>query len=207
MGIKGLHKGLSFCTEKTSIREFSGQRIAVDCSSWLHKSVYSVSEKYVESIEQKVVDANCVRVSARYISGRCRELLNNFRIKKVFLVMDGKRCPMKSDENEDREQRRQHNLKEARNYKRIGRRDKAEDKYKMCIKIRDDFTISVMNEVAKSFSRDQRVQFVWSPYEADAQLARLCIDRQADAVVTEVSRRLFRYVALRMCLSIILFLN
>jgi exonuclease-1 len=175
MGIKGLHKGLSFCTKKSSIREFSGQTVAVDSSSWLHRSVYSVSEKYVESIERKVVDANCVRVSARYISGRCRELLNSFRIKKVFLVMDGKRCPMKSNENEDREQRRQQNLKEARNYKRNGRSDKAEDKYKTCIKIRDDFTISVMKEVAKAFSKDQRVQFFWSPYEADA-------------VITEVSR-------------------
>ena len=100
--------------------------------------------------------------------------------------MDGKRCPMKAAENEDREFKRQQNLMEARTYKTKDRRDKAEEKYKMCIKIRDNFTKAVMNEVAKQFSHDKRVYFVWSPYEADAQLAQLCIDRRVDAVVTEV---------------------
>ena len=32
-----------------------------------------------------------------------------------------------------------------------------------------------------------RVHVVWSPYEADAQLAKLCLDGLVDAVITEVS--------------------
>lgn len=187
MGIKGLHKGLKFCSEKANIRKFSGKTIAVDASSWLHKSVYSVSAKYVEAMEKRRLDPHCVRVSARYISSRCRELLNSFRIAKIMLVMDGKRCPLKADTNDEREHRRQQNLMEARSFSRRGQRHKAEEKYKMCIKIRDELTHAVMKEVKKDFQSDGRVQFVWSPYEADSQLAKLCIDCQADAVVTEVS--------------------
>lgn len=187
MGINGLHKGLTFCTKQVNIRDFSGQTIAIDTSSWLYKSVYSVSEKYVETTEKGCLDPHCVRVSSKYISSRCRELLQSFRIAKIFLVMDGKRCPLKADTNGEREQRRQQNMKEAREHKQRGRRDKAEEKYKSCIKIRDEFTNAVMKEVSKSFNRDARVQLVWSPYEADSQLVKLCIDRIADAVVTEVS--------------------
>jgi exonuclease-1 len=102
--------------------------------------------------------------------------------------MDGKRCPLKVVTNNDREQRRQQNLKEAREYKRRGDSRKAEEKYKMCIKIRDDFTEAVMKEVVRNFHKDNRVQLVWSPYEADSQLAKLCVDQIAHAVVTEVSR-------------------
>lgn len=160
--------------------------MAIDASSWLHRSVYSVSEEFVESTEKHVVDSKCVRVSARYITSRCNELLTNCQLSQIVLVMDGKRCPMKSGENEDREQRRQQNLMDARNYKRSGQKYKSEDKYKTCIKIRDNFTKAVMKEVAKQFSREQRIQFVWSPYEADAQLAQLCMDRRVDAVITEV---------------------
>lgn len=186
MGIQGLHKGLTFATRKTSLRDFRRKVLAVDASSWLHRSVYSVSEKYVEGIEGGHIDPSCIRVSSNYISSRCKELLGVFEIGKIFLVMDGKRCPLKADTNGDRERRRQENLKEARKFKSMGRHNRAEEKYKTCIKIKDDFTIAVMKEVKKSFSGDRRVQFVWSPYEADAQLAKLCVDRVADAVITEV---------------------
>lgn len=186
MGIQGLHKGLGFATKKTTLRDFAGKVLAVDSSSWLHRSVYSVSENYVEAIERGQVDRQCVQVSANYFISRCRELLNAFGIAKIFLVMDGKRCPLKADTNGERERRRQANLLEARDFRRRGRKDKAEEKYKSCIKIKDEFTMAVMAEVRKLFSNDARVQLVWSPYEADAQLAKLCVDGAAHAVITEV---------------------
>ena len=34
MGIKGLHKALSFCTIKDSLENYSGKRLAIDTSSW-----------------------------------------------------------------------------------------------------------------------------------------------------------------------------
>jgi exonuclease-1 len=186
MGINGLHKGLAFCTKKTNVREYSGKALAIDSSSWLHKSVYSVSERYVESMERGHVDPSCVQVSAKYISSRCQELLQVFGVRKIYLVMDGRRCPLKSDTNQERERKRTNNLQDARNFKRQGRRDKAEEKYKTCIKIRDELTVAVMKSVVQRFAGDGRVELIWSPYEADSQLAKLCVDRLADVVVTEV---------------------
>lgn len=187
MGIKGLHKGLAFCTKKGNISDYRGKSVAVDASSWLHKSVYSCSEIYVESLERRQVDSHSVRVSSNYIINRCKELLNCFHLSRIYLTMDGKRCPLKANESREREERRRQNLKEAHEFKRLGLKDKAVQKYQMCIKIRDDFTIAVMKLVQREFIYDKRVELVWSPYEADAQLAKLCIDQQANAVITEDS--------------------
>lgn len=145
MGIKGLHKGLAFCTKKGNLRDYRGRSIAVDTSSWLHRSVYSVSAKYVESMERKHLDPDCVRVSSQYIISRCYEILNSFHIAEIFLVMDGKRCPLKANESADREERRQQNLREARAFKQGGLRHKAEEKYKMCSKIEKRMSFRIYN--------------------------------------------------------------
>jgi len=104
MGIKGLHKALAFCTVKDNLRNYRNGIVAVDTSSWMHKSVYSISEKFVESTDRGCLDQACVRVSARYIIARCKELIETFGIRAVYLVMDGKRIPLKADETQDRDQ-------------------------------------------------------------------------------------------------------
>jgi len=187
MGIKGLHKALSFCTVKDNLRNYRNTVVAVDASSWMHKSVYSISEKYVEATDRGHWDQGCVRVSARYIVARCNELITQFGIKAVFLVMDGKRIPLKADETHDRDQKRQQNLREARKLKKSGQKWKAEDKYKSCIRIKDEFTKAVMAEVRTAFHGSSPVYFVNSPYEADSQLAKIVLDGVADAVITEDS--------------------
>jgi len=187
MGIKGLHKALSFCTVKDNLRNHRNSIVAVDTSSWMHRSVYSISEKFVEASDGGRLDKGCVRVSARYMVARCKELIEIFGIRAVYLVMDGKRIPLKADESRDRDEKRQQNLAEARRLKRMGQRWKAEDKYKSCIRIRDDFTRAVIIEVKNALFEYGRVHFVNSPHEADSQLTRLVLDGVADAVITEDS--------------------
>ena len=153
----------------------------------MHRSVYSVSENFVESTDSGRLDEGCVRVSARYIVARCKELIERFGVRAVYLVMDGKRIPLKADESHDRDMKRQQNLGEARRLKRSGNRWKAEDKYKTCIRIKDNFTNAVIQEVKRAFSDYGRVHLVHSPHEADSQLTRLVLDGVADAVITEDS--------------------
>lgn len=179
-------KGLEFCAQKRHIRDFSNQTLAIDTSSWLHKSVYSVSERYVESLDTGRLDQTCVQVATKYIVNRCQELLVHADIAHIYLVLDGKRCPLKAQTNQDREERRQKNLADARRYKQAGRPDKALEKYKACIKITSAMANAVAEAVTRRFATDPRVQCVYSPYEADAQLVKLCMDRIAHAVVTEV---------------------
>ena len=145
----------------------------------------------METTDTGRIDQACVHVSAKYIITRCKELIDCFGIKTIFLVMDGDRCPLKADESQDRDQKRQQNLKEARSFKAQRQPYKAEEKYRGCIRIKLDFTKKVMDEVKTFFQGHRqysdRIFIVWSPHEADAQLTKLCLDKNADAVITEDS--------------------
>ena len=121
---------------------------------------------------------------------RCDELLNHANIKRIYIVFDGSRCPLKAVTNIERENKRATNLKLARELKRQGRKFESMDKYKACLKVEDWMGESVSKAVTKKWEQGSiitKVECVFSPYEADAQLAKLCMDGLADAVVTEVS--------------------
>ena len=132
---------------------------------------------------------------------RCEELLSiRVGIQTIYLVFDGKRVPLKAGTNASREMKRKENLKEARQLKAKGKFSEASEKYRTCVKGNDLMARVVAAEVEKKWGRvtlytdnengmhkNVRVQCIWSPYEADAQLAKLCIDGYAHAVVTEDS--------------------
>jgi len=125
---------------------------------------------------------------------RCEELLTHAGIKRIYLVFDGKRCPMKAVTNQERESKRKANLSEARRLNQLGMKDQAMDKYKACVKVTPWMAHSVADAVAQRWKKNggfidpkPKVECVFSPYEADAQLAKLCIDGLADAVITEDS--------------------
>lgn len=188
MGITGLLKGLEPYKRKGSVREFQGQSLAVDASSWLHKSVYSISEHYVEAVERGQIDSKCVEVSANYVFKRCQELFDFAGIRHIYLVMDGERCPLKAGENHERDQRRQANLKEARLHKKHLRKKESEMKYNACIKVGEELTNRVIARVKQLRQRrNLPIEFVFAPYEADAQMAKLCMDGATQAIVTEDS--------------------
>jgi 5'-3' exonuclease len=135
------------------------------------------------------------------------ELIVKYNISIIYLVMDGKRCPLKADETQDREQKRQEHLLEARNLVARGQRNQAVEKYKACIRVRNDFTEAVMKAFQKLLHGERRMLIVWSPYEADAQLAKLCVDNQADAVVTEDSDILVYSAAAHVAFPVLFKLN
>lgn len=126
---------------------------------------------------------------------RCTELLEWAHIDTIYLVFDGIRVPLKSGTNAERESKRQANIKEARRLMSLGRRQEAGEKYRSCAKANETMARVVAAEVEKKWGKDGvrvRVKCVWSPYEADSQLAKLCVDGWAHAVVTEV--RLYRHL-------------
>lgn len=190
MGINGLLHGLKPFSSQGNVRNYAGHAVAVDASSWLHRSVYSIADHYVETTERMngKVDARCIASSSKYMVTRCRELLNYAKIKRIYLVLDGKRCPMKAVTSKEREHRRQENLREARQYRRQGHqyRDKMYDKYKACIKVSSHLVEEVAKTVRRSF-RQEGVELVWAPQEADAQMVKLCVDGKAQAIITEDS--------------------
>jgi 5'-3' exonuclease len=210
MGINGLLKGLSpllIPENETStngkintakplynIRQFKNKTVAIDASSWLYKACYSASDRLVEAIEAGKIDHICEKILCRYMTKRCDELLNFAGIRRVRLVFDGKRCPLKAVTNREREARRMKNLTEARRLMRLGMKDQAIDKYKACVKVVPWMAESVAKAVAQKWKKqngfgnlEPQVTCIFSPYEADAQLVKLCVDGLADAVITEDS--------------------
>jgi len=189
-------------TIRHNIRQFQNKSLAIDASSWLHKAAYTCAERLVESTESGTRDPIAEQAYTKYMIDRCHELLTWSNIQTIYLVFDGKRVPLKAGTNAEREMKRQANLDEARQLRAAGRYSEASEKYRSCVKGNDLMARVVAAEVEKKWGRvahsenpsddhainkNIRVQCVWSPYEADAQLAKLCIDGYAHAVVTEDS--------------------
>jgi len=184
----------SSTTARHNIRQFKNKTVAIDASSWLYKASYSTAPRLVEAIESNRIDPVCEKAVCKYMIKRCEELLTHAEVKRIYLVFDGKRCPMKAVTNQERESKRKANLSEARRLNELGMKDQAMDKYRACVKVTPWMADSVAKEVAQRWKKNggfidprPKVECVFSPYEADAQLAKLCIDGLADAVITEDS--------------------
>ena len=184
----------SSTTARHNIRQFKNKTVAIDASSWLYKASYSTAPRLVEAIESNRIDPVCEKAVCKYMIKRCEELLTHAEVKRIYLVFDGKRCPMKAVTNKERESKRKANLSEARRLNELGMKDQAMDKYRACVKVTPWMADSVAKEVGQRWKKNggfidpkPKVECVFSPYEADAQLAKLCIDGLADAVITEDS--------------------
>jgi 5'-3' exonuclease len=88
MGILGLLQGLKYVSHQGHIRDYAGQNVAVDASSWLHKSVYSIADYYVETTETtNAVDNRCGgQVHGHVLSGTAHARQHS---NKPSIVMDG----------------------------------------------------------------------------------------------------------------------
>ncbi len=205
---------------KYNIRQFANKSLAIDASSWLYKASYSCAERLVESIEENRIDPICEHRLCTYMTSRCDELLNNAYIQHIILVFDGKRCPLKEATNKEREMKRQENLKEARRLKKMGNVELAGDKYRACVKVTPWMAECVEKAIKKKWRNYNgnnfyaaaaaaaaatvpKVSCVFSPYEADAQLIKLCMDGFADAIVTEDSDVLVYSAACNIAVPII----
>jgi len=84
---------------------------------------------------------------------------------------------------------RQQNLTEAKHLKSQGRYREASTKFLASVKVTKQMVNQVASAVKAKFGGGDsaRVKCLFSPYEADSQLAKLCVDGFADAVVTEDS--------------------
>ena len=139
-------------------------------------------------MENNTRDPIAEKAYTNYMIKRCKELLNHAQIATIYLVFDGIRVPLKSGTNADREQKRKSNLEEARRLMAMGRKEEARDKYKSCVKGTSEMAQVVARAVQKEWGKygNARVKYVFSPYEADSQLVKLCVDGLTHAVVTEV---------------------
>ncbi|GMH61516.1 hypothetical protein TrST_g9079 [Triparma strigata] len=185
MGIVGLLQQLKQLTIPSNVTNYRDRTLAVDASSWLHKGAYSCAERLNEPNGENSQKQRYVG----YVMKRCNELIEYAGIKRIILVFDGSRCPLKSDTNADRRSKREANLREARRMKSLGRHKESQKLFSMCAFVTPLMTRHLTTAIKKQYgvSKDAKVQWVNAPYEADSQLVKLCTDGVADVVVSEDS--------------------
>lgn len=96
------------------------------------------------------------------------------------LVFDGAALPSKSQENLDRDEKREQHLKAALESEAVGDLSGALEYFKNATKVTPHMLLVILNELKR-----RRTDFLVAPYEADAQLAFLCKLEKFDAIISD----------------------
>lgn len=108
-------------------------------------------------------------------------MLKSYDIHPI-LVFDGQHLPAKQQTEEKRREQRKISRKKAIELLRTGKVDEARTQMRSCIDITHSMALALIKEC-----RENGVDCIVAPYEADAQLAYLNIKKFADIVITEDS--------------------
>lgn len=160
MGVTGLLKALRPITRPVHISQFAGEYIAVDASCWLHRSAHTCASQLA------LEHASCDKyLTFLYQFIQC--LIMN-RLRPVF-VFDGQALPAKAQTSATRSTARQTAyarglaLHAAQDY------NAAETQFQRSVQITPEMTRNLQRMLYL-----MRLPFVVAPYEADAQIAKLC---------------------------------
>ncbi|XP_073225593.1 exonuclease 1 isoform X2 [Cicer arietinum] len=172
MGIHGLLPLLKSIMVPIHIKDLHDCSVAIDTYSWLHKGALSCSTDLCKGIPtSRHIDYCMHRVN----------LLRHYGVKPI-LVFDGGLLPMKGDQENKRARARKDNLERAVEHESNGNSSAAYECYQKAL----DISPLIARELIQVL-KQENVQYVVAPYEADAQMTFLAISRQVDAVITEDS--------------------
>ncbi|KAK9086045.1 hypothetical protein Sjap_026456 [Stephania japonica] len=153
-------------------KDLEGRRVAVDTYSWLHKGALSCSKDLCKALPTtRHIDYCMYRVN----------LLRHHGVKPI-LVFDGGLLPMKNEQEIKRARVRKENLERAVEHESIGNSAAAYECYQKAV----DISPSVAHELIQVL-KQENVDYVVAPYEADAQMTFLALSNCVDAVITEDS--------------------
>uniref|UniRef100_K3XEN3 Exonuclease 1 n=1 Tax=Setaria italica TaxID=4555 RepID=K3XEN3_SETIT len=172
MGIQGLLPQLKSIMAPIKVEELRGQTVAVDTYSWLHKGALSCGDRLCKGIPTTRHIEYCMhRVN----------MLRHYGVKPI-LVFDGGLLPIKSDQETKRARSRKENLERAREHEAAGNSRAAFECYQKAV----DITPRIASELIEVLKKE-KVDYIVAPYEADAQMTFLSVNKLVDAVITEDS--------------------
>ncbi|EEE55478.1 hypothetical protein OsJ_03659 [Oryza sativa Japonica Group] len=172
MGIQGLLPQLKSIMAPIGLEALKGQTVAVDTYSWLHKGALSCGDRLCKGLP-----------TTRHIE-YCMHRVNMLRHHgvKPILVFDGGHLPMKGDQETKRERSRKENLERAKEHESAGNSRAAFECYQKAV----DITPRIAFELIQVL-KQEKVDYIVAPYEADAQMTFLSVNKLVDAVITEDS--------------------
>ncbi|GAA5830275.1 hypothetical protein JCM5353_005370 [Sporobolomyces roseus] len=172
MGISGLLPLLKEITHARHIKDFKGKTLAVDAYVWLHRGAYGCAEELATG-----------RPTIKYVN----YAMHRVRMLKYYgvtpyIVFDGGLLPSKMGTEGDREKRRNDALAKGNAFLAEGKATQARECFVKAV----DVTPAMAYQLIKAL-RQEGVQYVVAPYEADPQLAYLEKRGLVDGIITEDS--------------------
>ena len=183
MGVKGLLPCLQSITRTVPLERYRGLTAAVDAMSWLHKGIFACDVKTLAHSQRNNPDRCCSTESrcVKYAMDKAQILRAEFGIQ-VLLVIDGDALPSKKEENAHRREDRENAFEKALAAEKAGDSRAARRFYAMSCSV----THQIRYLLIQACKQD-RIQYLVAPYEADAQMARLAHTGVVDLVITEDS--------------------
>eukprot|EP00474_Spongospora_subterranea_P002002 CRZ02460.1 hypothetical protein [Spongospora subterranea] len=172
MGIKGLFKVLRPVTTDVHISKFKQQRIAVDASCWLHRSSFTCP--------MDIMLGNRNLSWLKWCMSMVHMLVSNEIVPTI--VFDGCQLPQKQEENTRRKEARSVAKSKAVQLLKQGKKPEAFIAVQQAISISPEMQLEFIKAL-----RQNNIDFIVAPYEADAQLAFLFKNQLVDAVISEDS--------------------
>lgn len=172
MGIPDLFSFINLSKKKVSLCELRGKRVAVDGFIWLHK----VGSKFAKEI---YLDPK-TEVIIPHLRNKLRVLIESGIIP--IIVFDGINLPSKARTNSMRQAQREDAGVMAMELERLGKHKDALAYFQKAVSIVSETVLTWIKDL-KNFG----VEYIVSPFEADAQMVYLERTGYVDAVMTEDS--------------------
>ncbi len=172
MGIEGLLQALKPIRVKKNIQKFEGLTAAVDVSTWLYKGTYSCAFELAQGEETN----SYLRYTLKMI-----RLLRNHKITPI-MVFDGLTLPLKEENIKQRKEEKLRNKIVGDRLRDEGRAEEANAAYSRSISVGKTMVYKLIDILDAI-----HVSYIVSPYEADAELAYLCMTKKADFAISEDS--------------------
>ncbi|KAF5957900.1 hypothetical protein HYC85_005125 [Camellia sinensis] len=176
MGIKDLLRFMKPHIEPIHIKKYAGKRVGIDAYSWLHKGAYSCSMELSLNMEGEK--------KFQYLNYFMHQI-NLLRHHKIIpvVVFDGGNIPCKATTENERHRRRKANRDLAMEKLKEGNFNAASELFQRAVSI----TPSTAHQLIQIL-RSENIEFVVSPYEADAQLAYLSsLEAEKGGIVAVIS--------------------
>lgn len=172
MGINGLLPVVKNILKKKHISKYSGMRLGIDGHSWIHKIIPSIA---TDIYYDRPVDRHLEMLLGKIKS------LTEYGINAIF-VFDGDFLESKEKTVTQRRQLREKYKADVEMYLKKNDHFRAKEMMKRCVGVTPEIFHSVLRVL-----RANNIEFIVSPYEADAQLYFLQKINYIDYILTEDS--------------------
>ena len=172
MGIEGLLPLLKPIVVKSHIHNFAGKTVAIDASAWLYKGIYSCSWELATGIPT---------YGYLHFPLKMINMLLKHSVKPI-LVFDGLTLPLKENAIKKRMSDKVKNKELAEKYLAEGNKEQAASMFARSMSVKSHMIHTLMDVL-----NNMNVDYIVSPFEADAQIAYLCKENIADFAISEDS--------------------